>query len=85
METNVDIVTAISMILMWLMGFWAHWYRTLIKKQKVTRRLFDLAEEYELKSLENVNSNGNYILIGYRYSGKSSAYVYSAKIVSENL
>ena len=70
------------MILMWLMGFWAHWYMTLLNKQKVTRQLFELSQEYEKEALAKVWRTS---CDGYKHIGKAEAYVDSARIVSENL
>ena len=82
MNYKLDILIALAMILMWLMGFWAHWYRTLIQKQKVTRRLFELAEGHEKEAFAILPEAS---CKDHMSIGQAGAYVYSAKLISENI
>ena len=53
-DNQTDIIIAICFVLMWLMGYWIHWYKTLVNKHKINIKLFELAEEHQNKGLNEM-------------------------------
>lgn len=79
-DTQLDIVIAISLVLMWLMGYWLHWYSSLIKKHKLNLKLLELAEEHQNKVL---NGNIEDLSKNYQESGKALAYLHSVEVIKK--
>ena len=79
-DNQTDIIIAICFVLMWLMGYWIHWYKTLVNKHKVAIKLFELAEEHQNKALTEAHND---IQLGYQNSGKSFAYIHCVELIKK--
>jgi hypothetical protein len=85
MNNIPDILIAFTMILMWLMGYWLHWWKTLHNKEKVYKELFNLALGNEMMAALDDKKDPAAQLMSNRRIGKANAYTHAVEIIQDNL